>query len=225
MAPREPTLSTLIIDAIQSRLLDFHVMLPCKITKYTASENTVEVAILLKDQQPNLDGTVELAEFPPILDVPVMFQRCAGGWLTWPLAVGDTGMVLFADRSLSNWSQTAKGEIVDPKDLGMHNFSGAVFIPGLTPPKNPIESPDEDNVVLHTGTKIFLGEKGLTDDDRLAQAKATKAEIKALRDFVAGHTHVITIAGTYSSGTTASEVAPVGTPTVGNVHVTKVYGK
>lgn len=204
MTQREPTLSTLIIDAIQSRLLDFHVMLPAKITKYTASDNTVEVALLLKEQRPQSDGTIETEDFPPIADVPVAFQKCAGGWLTWPLAVGDTGMVIFADRSLSNWSRTATGQVVDAKDLGMHNLSGAVFVPGLSPPKNPIASPSEQHVVLHTESELHLGEKGLSADNWVAVAKLCITEMKALRDAVQG----ASITSSCTAGGAVAAIAP-----------------
>jgi len=198
MSEREPTLTMLLTAAIQSRLLEFHVMLPATIESYDAATGTVNVKILLKKQQPLPDGTVDLKDFPPIEDVPVMWQRCGKAWITMPLAQGDTGMVIFADRSLSKWNQTDKGQVVDPQTLSMHNLDGAVFMPGLTPPKNALESPDTDNVVIHTETKLDLGEKGLNDTDNLiALAKKTKDEISALRqsfvDFInnnyTGHMH------------------------------------
>ncbi len=182
MSEREPTLSALLISAIQSRLIEFHVMMPAVIEKYNSAEGTVEVKLLLNKQEPLQDGTVDVKEFPGIEDVPVKWQRCGKGWITMPLAKGDTGMVIFSDRSLSKWSQTEKGQVVDPQSLSMHNLDGAVFEPGLTPPKNAIDSPDTENMVIHTETKLDLGEKGLSDaDNLLALAKLTKDEISALR--------------------------------------------
>ncbi len=222
ITPREPTLATLLIDAIQSRLVDFRVMLPAKIAKYNSKDGTVDVDILIKDQKPQPDGTVKLATFPTIQDVPVAWTRCGKGWLTLPLAAGDTGEVVFADRSLSNWAGSGKGEVVDPKDLGMHNLSGAVFRPGLTPTTSPIDSPDTDNVVLHTETKLCLGEKNLSDDFYLALAKKVKTELDKLP--APDHTHTVAI----PSGTAAS-TATSGTPSALFVSTTtattKVKGK
>jgi hypothetical protein len=184
VSPREPTLSTLLVDAIQSRLLDLHVMLPAKVTKYNAQHGTVDVKLLLKNQRPQPDGSVTLKDFPPVQDVPVAWPRCGKAWLTMPLADGDTGMVIFADRNLSNWAASNKGETVDPKDLGMHNLSGAVFLPGLTPTSSPIDSPSTDHTVLHTESELHLGEKELSDDNFVALSKAVMDNFNALLDAI-----------------------------------------
>lgn len=203
-------------------------MLPASIESYDAAAGTVSLKLMLNEQVPLQDGTIEASTFPPIEDVPVVWQRCGKGWLTFPLAQGDTGMVVFADRSLSKWSQTDKSEVVNPQTLSMHNLDGAVFIPGLTPPKNALEQPDTENVVLHTETKLDLGEKGLTDADNLvALAKLVKSEISALRDTV--NTNV-TI---FNAMTLPSGMGPVGPPpvsmqapaSVGDVKCTKVRAK
>ncbi len=230
--PREPTLATLLVDAINSRLTEFRVSLPCKISKYNASEGTVDVDVLLKDQKPQSDGTIELKTFPTIQDVPIQWFRCGTAWITLPLKAGDLGKLVFTDRSLSNWSASNKGEVVDPKSLSMHNFDGATFEPGLYPASAAIPSPDPDNIVIHSDTKVFIGEKGLTDDNLLALAKLVKAEISAVRDSLNsltttynGHTHpyVDTPAGAAVTSPTLS----TGTPPnpVGDVKAAKSYGK
>lgn len=237
--PREPTLATLIIDAIKSRLTDFRVSLPCKIAAYNSSDGTVDVDILIKDQRLQSDGTVKLNAFPTIKDVPIQWYRCGTCWITLPLKVGDLGKLVFADRNLSNWSAANKGEVVDPKDLGMHNLAGATFEPGLYPASAAIPSPDPDNIVIHADTKVMLGEKGLDDTKLVALAKLVKDEITALRNTVNnnvstfnGHTH---LAGTLITGPSpgspvtgatgtspSSESAPAA---VNDVKATKVYAK
>lgn len=239
VTPREPTLATLIVDAISSRLAEFRVSLPCKVAKYNASDGTVDVDILLKDQKPLSDGTVELAVFPTIQDVPIQWFRCGTAWITLPIKAGDLGKLVFSDRSLSNWAASNKGEVVDPKSLSMHNFDGATFEPGLYPTSAAIPSPDPDNIVIHSDTKVMVGEKGLGANDLAAVAKLVKDEITALRNTVNsavstfnGHSHLagalITgpsggspVTGT-TGGPTSSQSAPAA---VNDVKCTKVYIK
>lgn len=204
MNAREPTLSELIIGAIQSRLLDFHVMLPCKVIAYNKDEGTVDVELLLRDQRPQLDGTIVLKDFPPIKDVPVRWFRCGKAWITLPLAVGDLGHVVFADRNLSNWSASQKGTIVDPKDLGMHNLSGAVFEPGLNPASSPVPSPDGDNMVLHSDTELHLGEKGLDANQYVALSKKVLDELDKIRTAVHNHAHTVVLGACTAGGATGT---------------------
>ncbi len=237
--PREPTLATLLVDAIQSRLAEFRVSLPCKVTKYNKSDGTVDVEILLKDQKPQPDGTTTLVAFPQVQDVPIQWFRCNKTWITMPLADGDLGKLVFCDRSLSNWSASNKGEVVDPKSLTMHNFDGATFEPGLYPATAAIPSPDPDNIVIHSDTKVMLGEKGLSDDNLVALAKLVKAEISAVRDtlnnFVTtfnSHMHIAgalvtgPTPGSPVTGTTGGPAGSASAPAaVQDVKATKVYAK
>lgn len=56
--------------------------------------------------------------------------------LALPVAVGDTGLLIFSDRSLDVWLAT--GGIVDPGDDRRHALSDAVFVPGLRPFSSPL---------------------------------------------------------------------------------------
>lgn len=229
--PREPTLSNLLAGAIESHLIDFHVMLPVKVEKYNTSDGTVDVVVLLKKQK-RVRGELLISTFEPIQDVPIAWQRCGKGWLTFPIAKGDTGMIIISDNNLSNWAAASKGEVVDPKDTNRNNFSGAVFVPGLTPTSSPISSPDTDNVVLHTETKLMLGEKGLSDNNLVALAKLVKDEISAVRgslnDLVTAYnSHTHPYVDTPSGAAVTSPTTSTGTPPnpVGDVKATKVYAK
>jgi len=63
----------------------------------------------------------------------------SGADLVTPVAVGDTGLLVFCDGSLDVW--LSKGGLVDPLDDRHHALSDAVFIPGLRPFSNPVSVP------------------------------------------------------------------------------------
>lgn len=182
--PREPTLATLLVDAIQSRLVEFRVSLPCKIAKYNSADGTVDVDILLSDQVPQPDGTVNLRTFPQIQDVPIQWYRCDDSWITMPLKPGGLGKLVFCDRSLSNWSASSKGQVVDPKSLTMHNFDGATFEPGLYPATAAIPAPDTENIVIHSATNVLIGEKGLTSNDYATTGKKVEDALSTLKNAI-----------------------------------------
>ncbi len=227
---RTVALTQFMRAVIESRIAEINVSLPCKVLSYDKSKNTVKLQPLLKRRRrKTVDGSMTATEIPSFQNVPVAFQHCNGGWMTLPLAAGDVGMCVFSQRSLSEWMGKSAGEVVDPSDETLHPFNGAWFYPGATPSKSPIDA-DGDNMVIHTETRLDLGEKGLNDADNfVALAKLVKQEISSLRDSV---NNFITI--DYATHLHPTGMGPTGTPAVpatntpgpvGDVKAAKVRAK
>lgn len=89
---------------------------------------------------------------PPIVNVPVVMPQGAGYRASWPLAAGDTGLVLIADRSLDAWL-AGTGGVADPLDTRHHHLADAIFLPGLVPTAKQTQD---------TGTDMVLGNGQLT---------------------------------------------------------------
>lgn len=136
--PLEGIIRRQIGDAIRG----LRVAFPAAITAVEADQ-TVSV-------QPALQ--VRYAGRPPsnmpvIHGVPVIMPQGASYRASWPLAVGDTGLVLVADRSLDAWLAGAGG-VVDPSDTRAHHLADALFLPGLVPSAKQTHD---------TGTDLVLG--------------------------------------------------------------------
>lgn len=137
------TLDRIILDAIHGQLYDLHTWLPAQVIAVHGNQ--------LVDIQPQIkrlykDGT--LVALPPIQNVMVAIPRGADYWIKLPIAVGDTGIALFCERSLDNWS--VAGGTVDPQDIRKHDLSDAIFIPGIF----PISAQTTDNtsdLIVHNG--------------------------------------------------------------------------
>jgi len=71
-------------------------------------------------------------------DVPVVFPGGRSGRLSWPVSDGDTGLVVFCQRNLDRWLAGQEGVL--PANRRMHDYSDAVFVPGLEPFGNKIPS-------------------------------------------------------------------------------------
>ena len=114
---------------------------------YNNSTQTADVRPMVKRQVPTDDETGRIAEELPVIPtVPVIFPNGGDFFISFPLAVGDTGLLVFSERSIQSWRQT--GDVSDPGDVCMHDIESAVFIPGLRTAKDPISGTSGSNMVI-----------------------------------------------------------------------------
>ena len=205
-----------IKEAIRAQLLDLHVMLPGKIKAYYPSKGTVDVDLLLKQRRRQPDGTFAAKDYPTLMNIPVMFPRCAGGAITFPLAADDLGAVVFADRDIGDWVQGTAGQSVDPGDGAAHDLNGAAFYPGLYPATNPMVPPASTAAVVVSageGKQLHLGAQDPPDAVALAQIVLDR--LNAIAQKFDTHTHVVsgtcTAPGGTVAGSTTSTSPHIGT--------------
>lgn len=83
----------------------------------------------------------------PILgDVPIVFPGAGGFVLTFPIAVGDEVLVIFASRCIDDWWQS--GGIGKPIEMRMHDLSDGFAIPGPKSQPNVIPNISSTSVQL-----------------------------------------------------------------------------
>ena len=81
---------------------------------------------------PNALGnyTAQQANYPVILQAPVIILGGGNGAITFPIAKGDECLILFNDRDIDNW--WSSGSTNGPVATGrLHSFSDAVVLVGL----------------------------------------------------------------------------------------------
>ena len=98
-----------------------------------------------------------------ITNVPICYPSSSKFSMTFPLERGDTGLAIFCESSIDRWLNVEEGEneIVNPRDTRMHDYTDAIFIPGIkqyTRVDEPIN--DEDVCIQYGEVKIKLQEKG-----------------------------------------------------------------
>lgn len=115
----------LILDG---RLSGLWTAMPCIVDK-------VDLAAMTIEAQPAIQGTVEdetgattPVNLPLLVDVPIVFPSAGGFALTFPIAVGDEVLVVFAARCIDAWWQS--GGIQRPMEMRMHDLSDGFAIPG-----------------------------------------------------------------------------------------------
>lgn len=140
-----------------SRERAIHTALPGKITAYDATTQTVTVAPQVQQAVQDSDGYWIHEDLPEIYDVPVWTMGAGLNGVTTPIAVGDTGLILFCERDIGQWRYT--GQSSSPGDQRCHSLAGAVFLPGLRPVgETAAANPTHMVVTLGPGVQLLVGE-------------------------------------------------------------------
>lgn len=95
---------------------------------------TMTASIQVVFQQLLRDGSYQ--NLPVLTDCPVFTPQGGGFSLQFPIAVGDTAIVLFADRNIDNWFTS--GGVMPPADGRLHALSDAIAIVGINALPNPL---------------------------------------------------------------------------------------
>lgn len=166
-----PSFAKLLRQAIDARLVDVHTAMPGKVTAYDVDTQRASVQPLLKRGRRGEDGERVAGLLPIVVDVPVSFPLAAAGGLTFPIAAGDTGLLVFTEGGLDVWL-AGSGREVDPGDDRRFTLTDAVFIPGTRATPAPSTAALEDAVVL-SGDDVLLGDSTATSEVALKAALDT----------------------------------------------------
>jgi hypothetical protein len=198
MIPRD--LSTVLAEIQRSSLTDLHVATPGIVQSYDSATQTADIVMGVQRQLPDDHGRLQTEEMPVLPDVPVLFPRSASFALTFPLAPGDAGLVVFCDRNIGQWR--AKGSQMPAADAEMMGLSGPVFIPGLFPDAKAWPPPSSSDAVLshRTGAKLAVSSTKVTASnggtvDYVALANLVKTELNRIIGVFNLHTHATAALG------------------------------
>lgn len=142
--PHNATPETAVDAQLQNLQKNIHTALPCKVVSFNPQNQTATVAVQIK-QVLSAGGS---SQIPPLTDVPVSFPRGGGFAVTFPLKAGDEGFVVFSERCIDGWWQS--GNASEPLDFRLHDFSDAMFVPGICSVPQAIQSFFESGLSLQT---------------------------------------------------------------------------
>ena len=91
----------------------------------------------------------ELKEYPLLVDCPCVVLGGSKGRITFPIAKGDSCLVLFNDKDMDNWF--AGGQTMQPRTNRLHAFSDAIALVGIRNMQNKITD------FLADGTEVKYG--------------------------------------------------------------------
>jgi hypothetical protein len=146
MSTNTPTLAQLLNRVKASVGAETRVAIPGVVTSYDATKQLADVSPQVSEPFELEDGTVEQRRLPVVPSVPVMFPGASGFRITYPIEKGDTGLLIFCDRSIDAW--LARGGHTAPTDARRHHLSDAVFVPGLHPSNAPWTGADANVITI-----------------------------------------------------------------------------
>jgi hypothetical protein len=123
---------------------------------------TVTVQLVLRRQvwnnppsggAPNAQPTV--VPYPTLVDVPLYAPAGGTAFLTMPVAVGDTCIVLFNDRDLDPWWSTGSANAVPNDPSRVHSLADGVCLVGIRAKTNPIPTWNATKAQLRNGTSYL----------------------------------------------------------------------
>lgn len=201
LSPETKTQDQIIRMAIASAMMRMRVHLPAVITSVKGNQK-VNVQPLIKSRY--IDNSVR--SLPEIQNVQVSMPMGKNYSIKLPIEVGDTGSLLFSDRSLDIW-KTGDGGEIDPQDSRTHDISDPIFIPGLVPFANQTTDESKDLVLTASDAQLRLNPKG---GFKLQNLKSAKELINILTQLV----QTLSTASTVSGGPFTPDVVAFLTQTV-----------
>lgn len=125
------SISTAISDSAQYALANIHTCMPGQIVSYDYTTQLASIQPCVDSRYSNGD----VQRMPILNSCPVIFPKCGGASLTFPVNVGDPCLVICCERSIDNWFM--EGGILDPQDTRRFDLSDSVAIMGLSPQNYP----------------------------------------------------------------------------------------
>jgi hypothetical protein len=176
-------------------LFDVHTALIARVENYSAKKQLVDVSPVLARQYKNREGALVLEHMPMICDVPVLFPRGGGYFISFPIQPGDFVQLIFNETELDGWLDESEPTIIHNQRF---TLQGAVAIPGIFPTSKALVDAHETNFAMgrEQGLQIHIDDEKIrlgSDDarDALAIANIVKTELELLRTAVTSFTGTI----------------------------------
>ena len=90
---------------------------------------TANVQPTIQAKMRNKDGTWSNKTLPMCINCPIVYPGGGGFQLTFPLASGDEGLIVFAQRCIDAWWES--GGVQPQAEFRMHDISDGFFIPAM----------------------------------------------------------------------------------------------
>lgn len=181
MTTKDTKLFEVIDMAIAEALAGTHTSTVAIITG--VNEKTINCQVSISR---NFKG--EKKDFPEFIEVPVIFMHGGGSYTAYPVAVGDSCLLIFCERAFDNWYAGTNNVL--PPEYRMHDYSDGFALVGINNLQNAISIPD---VITQVGDAFYQGNHEHSGDNSQTGNFSLTGNID--------HTGNTTTSGTTDSGT------------------------
>lgn len=124
--------------------------MPGVVVSYDAASQTAQIQLGVKSNYISESGDRASESIAPLTDVPVIHLGGGGYRTVYPVAKGDTALVVFGSRSITDW--LVQGRVVEPQADHRHDLSDGIAIVGLRTQKNLLKSVPTDRMSIGSDT-------------------------------------------------------------------------
>jgi microcystin-dependent protein len=130
----------------------------------TVSINYLRVSLNANPDPSSLSSTTvgaltnTVVPYPVLIQCPVVILQGGGAYITFPIAKGDTCVVLFNDREISTWLNN--GGVSAPQNQRVHDLSDGIALIGIRPVINAIPNYNTSVIVIADSTGNRLQQSG-----------------------------------------------------------------
>ncbi len=151
-----PSLTTLLRKEQLKTFQELNCVKIGTITAFDSAKRTASVKIAFRRRLVN--GSI--ADYPELKMCPVVTIQGGGGYLSFPVKVGDECLVLFSDSNIDAWYESGGQSL--PYDGRRHDISDGIVLVGLNNPATNSLSPavTADEVSLDFGGSKIAEKNG-----------------------------------------------------------------
>lgn len=139
-------LPDVIASAVEASLSGVWTALPGRVERYNASNQTANIQVMVQSGSTGESGDRVVETVAVLNSVPVVHLGGGPYRQVFPVASGDTALVVFCSRSLSQW--LVRGDIVDPATDQHHSMADGVALVGLRDFKHSLQSAPTDRMSI-----------------------------------------------------------------------------
>lgn len=161
--------------AMESQQAQIWTALPGVVAAVNLAAQTLSVQPTVQGSVASPNGAKQLVNLPLLVDVPIVWPRAGGFALTFPIAVGDEVLVVFASRCIDSWWQS--GGVGAPAEARMHDLSDGFAILAPTSQPKKLSGVSSTNVQLRDEAGTTYVE--ITPDGKARVVAATQIDVEA----------------------------------------------
>ena len=210
-----------------SRVARVHAVWIAKVSEYDHATKRAKVVPIVRRSYRDADGNVQTMKTQALADVPVLElgSSTSGFAVTFPLSVGDEGILLINDRSLAEYLQTGN-DTTEPQVLRRWDARDALFLPMFF--RAAKANDRATGVTVVQGDEVRLGSSTASDYVALATNTSNRintlvTQVQAMATVYNAHVHTGNL-GAPTSPPAVPQVNPTST-TASEFAATKVKGE
>jgi hypothetical protein len=157
-----PDLADILLKFMEERVGEVYTSIPGRVEVYDEAGQVADVTPMVRTAKRDSVGNDIIETFPILPEIPVMWPRAGGYFITFPLKVGDFVMIQFCMRDIADF--LAKGVEVTPSNYAYHPFGSAVCIPGVFPNRDRLSERNIENDMVmgkESGAQIRIRDDGV----------------------------------------------------------------